>query len=194
LTAHDFADELDHLTDQLTAEGWDEADLGLAGSEIPEHLTGIALRLLISPGRRALLTANWRATHTGTELQGLDPHDPEVSLWRAQADNLPVRVLMEAARAAAQQESHGPLRLLRDAGWTKQPPVTTGPGTHATIFTDPTAPRSAAATYLSALGHFERGPWLITRDDLTPTGGPRPFAHTTPSTPGAVITALALTP
>ncbi|HEV2633554.1 MAG TPA: hypothetical protein VGX23_00315 [Actinocrinis sp.] len=184
----DFADDLDHLTGLLTNDGWEQLDLGLAGPQMPELLTGIGFRLMISPDRRALLTANWRATHASTELQSLDPHDPDATPWRAHADNLPVHVLIAAAHAAtAHLPGSGPFRLLREAGWTKQPPRGTGPGSYATVLSDPAAARSATATYLSAPGYTARGPWLIAR------GGARAFAHTTPTAPGPVITALALT-
>jgi len=190
----DFADHLDRLTDLLTAGGWEQLDLGFAGPEIPEQLTGIGFRLIISPDRRALLTANWRATHASTEFQSLDPHDPDAAAWRAHADNLPVNILIAAAHAAtAQPPGPGPFRLLREAGWTKQPPRATGPDSYATIVSDPAAARSATATYLSAPGYTARGPWLIARDDLTASSGARAFAHTTPTAPGPVIIALALT-
>jgi hypothetical protein len=190
----DFADDLERLTDLLTNDGWEQLDLGLAGLEFPEQLTGIGFRLMISPDRLALLTANWRATHASTELQSLDPHVPDATPWRAHADNLPVTILIAAARAAtAQPPGPGPFRLLREAGWTKQPPRATGQYSYATVLSDPAAARSATATYLNAPGYTERGPWLIARDDLTASGGARAFAHATPSAPGAVITALALT-
>ena len=194
MISRDFADDLDHLTGLLTAGGWEQLDLGLAGPEMPEQLTGIGFRLVISPDRRALLTANWRATHASTEFQSLDPHDPDATPWRAHADNLPVNVLIAAAHAAtAQPPGPGPFRLLREAGWTKQPPRATGPDSYATVVSDPAAARSATATHLSVPGYTERGPWLIARDDLPASGGARAFAHTTPAAPGPVIAALALT-
>lgn len=190
----DFADDLDRLTDLLTAGGWEQLDLGLAGPEMPEQLTGIGFRLMIGPDRRVMLTANWRATHASTEFQSLDPHDPDATPWRALADNLPVNVLIATAHAAiAQPPGPGPFRLLREAALVKQPPRATGAGSYATVVSDPTVARSATATYLSAPGYTERGPWLIARDDLPASGAARAFAHTTPAAPGPVIAALALT-
>lgn len=57
------------------------------------------------------------------------------------------------------------------------------------MFHAPGDARSAAATYLALPGRTERGPWLITRPDLAPDA----TAQASPSTPGPVIAALAVT-
>jgi len=189
----DFAKDLAALTGLLEADGWEQIELGDGVPEASEKLAGISFRLMTSPGRRVLFTANWRATGSSTTFEALDPEDPRIARWRAAAENLPVAILAAAARAATAPPSPGPLPLLRAAGWIKQPPVHTASDIHALRFQDPAAPRSATATYFSGPGRTERGPWLIERDDLAHTEDQRASAHTTPTTPGAVIAALALT-
>ncbi|WP_034261795.1 hypothetical protein [Actinospica robiniae] len=190
----DYAADLDHLTAHLTARGWEAIEAGLEGTDFALQLTGIAYRMLLSPGRRVLLSANWRAEHACTEIQGLDPHNPQIPLWRAQADNLPVHILAAAAEAATEPgESPGPLRLLREAGWTRQQSATAAITLLPVILSDPSGARTAAATYLPTPAGPDHGPWLIVRADVTTTARTRAFAHTSPATPGAVIAALATT-
>lgn len=191
----DYAAELEDLTEHLTARGWEVIETGLDGSDFALHLTGIGLRLMLSPGRRVLLSANWRAEHACTEIQGLDPHSPPIPLWRAQADNLPVSILAAAAEAATEPgESPGPLKLLREAGWTRRQRATGTRTLPPVILYDPRAARTAAATYLPGPEGAAHGPWLIVRADVTTTGRTRAIAHTSPTAPGAVIAALATTP
>jgi hypothetical protein len=54
---------------------------------------------------------------------------------------------------------------------------------------DAAALTARADTFHTVAPYTERGPWLIARDDLPASGG----AHATPTAPGPVIAALALT-
>lgn len=193
MTDTDHADDLYHLTSALTDEGWEEVDLtALLPTEPAIGESGILL--LHSPERRVLLTATWQPTCTVTTLNARDPYNPDLSVWNVHAENLPVSVLLAAARAGTDpSEGPGPYRLLRHAGWTKSDAVRTGPGSHAVIVADPDAARTACATYLSGGEHVVSGPWLIGRDDLASSDGTRAFASASHTAPGRVIAALALT-
>ena len=189
----DHAHELAKLTGALTADGWEPIDLPTPGPDA-ELLAGISFRLLTSPGREILVTANWRETAASTNFARLDPADPRAALWHAEAVNLPVSVLTATARAAlAEPPGPGPVTLLRAAGWLRAPFTDTGGGTGAVVYHDPAGGRWAAANYLHSLARLERGPWLISRDDVATSGGHRAYAHTDPAAPGGVIAALALT-
>lgn len=124
MTPHDPQRELDLLTRALADQGWDRLEEGLTGAGVALPQAGAGYRMLISPARRTLLTATFGPHHTGADLQGLDPRDPEALVWHARAENLPFQVLLAAARAAAGPEpGPGPLRLLREAGWVPPDPV-----------------------------------------------------------------------
>lgn len=190
----DHAEEIKHLTSALTADGWEEIDFGIDHSEFPGVLDGISFRLMTSPGRRILLTANWRATGASTSIMRHNPTDPRTALWHAEAVNLPVSILIAAARAAmSDQPGPGPMARLRAAGWVRQPVIDTGDGIRALGFIAPAGWRWAAAQYIPNRGRLERGPWMISRDDLEPGDGLRAYAHTDAGAPGGVIAALALT-
>jgi len=190
----DYAAELERLTEHLTARGWEEIETGLGGSDFALQLAAIAYRLLLSPGRRVLVSAHWRAEHASTEIQGLDPRNPQAPLWRAVAENFPVEILAAAAEAATVPgESPGPVKLLREAGWTRQQQGAAALTLPPVVLCDPRTARSAAATYLPGPGGAEYGPWVIVRADVTTTGRARALAHTSPTAPGTVIAALATT-
>lgn len=190
----DHAEEIEYLTSILTADGWEEMDFGIDHSEFPGVLDGISFRIMTSPGRRILLTANWRATGASTSIARLNPADPRTALWHAEAVNVPVAVLIAAARASMKdQPGPGPMVRLRAAGWERQRVIDTGDGIRALGFIDPTGQRWAAAQYFPYHGRLERGPWMISRDDLEPGDGLRAYAHTDGGAPGGVIAALALT-
>lgn len=190
----DHAEEIEHFTSTLTADGWEEITLGIDHSEFPGVLDGISFRLMNSPGRRILLTANWRATGASTSIMRHNPADPRTALWHAEAVNLPVNVLIATARAAtSEQPGPGPMARLRAAGWVRQPVLDAGDGVRALGFIDPAGSRWAAAQYIPYRGRLERGPWIISRDDLEPGDGLRAHAHTDSGAPGGVIAALALT-
>lgn len=190
----DHAEELEKLTDLLTGDGWEQIDLGLSGPEATGTLEGISFRLISSPGRQILLTANWRGSGASTSFARLDPDDPRTALWHAEAVNMPINILISTARAAlARPAGPGPMARLGAAGWIRQPPVRAEHGVRALVFRDPAAERWAAAQYLVYQGRLERGPWLIARDDLETARGRRAYAHTDSSAPGTVIAALALT-
>ena len=187
------ADELAELTGALTADGWEPIEPPTTERDA-DRLAGISFRLLTSPGREILVTANWRESAASTSFASLDPADPRTALWHAEAVNLPVSVLTAVARAAlAEPLGPGPVTLLRAAGWLRQPFTDTGHGTSAVVYHDPAGGRWAAANYLRSRGRLERGPWLIARDDVETSGGHRAYAHTDWKSPGGVIAALALT-
>jgi hypothetical protein len=190
----DHAEELKNLTSALAADGWEEIDLGLQAQEIPGILDGISFRLLSSPDRQILLTANWRETGASTNIAHLHPADPRTALWHAEAVNMPVNILITAARAAqAQQRGSGPVARLRAAGWLRQSTVETGGGIRALTFLDPDGGRWASAQYAFHRARLVRGPWLIARDEIETPGARRAYAHTDSTAPGSVIAALALT-
>ncbi|WP_157435812.1 hypothetical protein [Actinospica robiniae] len=190
----DHALELAKLTDLLTAEGWEEIDLELGGSEAVRMLTDISFRLLASPGRRILVTANWRASRASTSIVRLDPADPRAALWHAEATDMPVGILVAACRAAHTGPSGtGPIAHLRAAGWLRGPVLGTDYGTRALILDDPETVRWASLQYLRHRGRLQRGPWIISRADVVTSSGERAHAHTDATAPGAVIAALALT-
>lgn len=190
----DYAVELEDFTDHLAARGWEAIETVLDGVDFALQLTGIDYRMLLSPGRRVLLSTNWRAEHACTVIQDHNPHNPHTPLWRAQADNLPVHILAAAAEAATEpSESSGPLKLPREAGWTRQQRTSAAPTLPPVILLGPCGARSAAATYLPGPAGTERGPWLIVRADVTNTSRTRAFAHASPTAPGRVIAALATT-
>jgi hypothetical protein len=176
----------------LAADGWKEIDLEL---EQPETLLeGIGFRLMHSPDRQILLTANWRATGASTSIVRLQPVDPRAALWHAEAVNLPVEVLLATTRAATGTHTGpGPMMRLRAAGWQQQPVIEIDGGIKALRFIDPAGQRWAAAQHFHHHGRRERGPWMISRDDLEPGDGLRAYAHTDAGAPGCVIAALALT-
>ncbi|WP_034270805.1 hypothetical protein [Actinospica robiniae] len=190
----DHAHELATLTGLLTAEGWEEMDLELGGSEVLRMLTGVSLRLLASPGRQILLTAIWREEKASTSIVRLDGSDPRAALWHVEATDMPVVILYATCRAAvAGPSGTGPIACLRAAGWLQGPVLGTEYGTRALIFDDPDTVRWASAQYRRHDGRLQRGPWIISRADVATSGGERAHAHTDASAPGAVIAALALT-
>lgn len=190
----DHAEEIKNLTRALAADGWEEIDLDLETKENSGLLDGISFRLLTSPDRQILLTANWRETGASTNIAHLNPVDPRTALWHAEAVNMPVSILLAAARAAQRRErGTGPIARLHAAGWSRQPPMDTGAGIRALTFLDPDGGRWAALQYVVHHGRLVRGPWLISRDEIETTGAKRAYAHTDATAPGSVIAALALT-
>lgn len=190
----DHADELAKFTDLLAGEGWEEIDLELDRSETAGMLAGISFRLLASPGRRILVTANWRVSKASTSIVHLDPDNPRAALWHAEATDMPVSILIAACRAALTPPSGiGPIARLRAAGWAQGPVLETDYGARALIFNDPDTPRWASIQYLRHRDRLQRGPWIISRADVATSGGERAHAHTDAAAPGAVIAALALT-
>lgn len=187
--------ELAALAEPLTAEGWRRLDtLPVTGP--PD---GVHVLLITSPVRAVLLSATWRPGHRSTALSVADPDPdrPGALLRGAEAVNLPVPVLLAAARAAEQAPLPGPrlAELLAFAGWTREKPVRTPDGVDDGVLRSPDLTRTATATRLHASGRTEPGPWLIERGDL-PRGGPDhdpARAHAGPATPAAVLAALALT-
>ena len=187
------AEELKTLTNALAADGWEEIDLDLEQPETPGLLDEISFRLITSPDRRILLTANWRATGASTSIARLDPTDPRTALGHAEAVNMPVSVLTAARAATSKPSGSGPMARLRAAGWARQRVIDTGGGIRALGFIHLAGQRWAAAQYFYHRGRLERGLWMISRDDLEPSGGHRAYAHTDAGAPGGVIAALALT-
>jgi hypothetical protein len=116
------------------------------------------------------------------------------SLWRADAANFPVRILAAAARAATAPRTDPPTALLRAAGWQRDPVQHTHHGLRAIPWRGPDGERTATAAYLRSQDRTERGPWLIERPDLPNANhASRAHADASPTAPGAVIAALALT-
>ena len=184
--------ELARFAGALADDGWLQIDLEF---EQPENLLeGIGFRLMHSPDRQILLTANWRSTGASTSIARLDTADLRAALWHAEAVNLPAAVLLATTRAATGlQTGPGPTTRLRAAGWQQQPVIEISPGIKALGFIDPVGRRWAAAQRAYHSGRLHRGPWMISRDDLAPGDGLRAYAHTDADAPGSVIAALALT-
>lgn len=184
MTATDPLALLETLTEELARAGF---------TRDPEPATGAGgatHRLLTSPDGAVHIHATaYRFGELQATLHGLDPRGGHSApAWRAGTAALPASALLQAARAAAEPENAPIEAYLVEAGWDLESCEYEGPRLLEARWADPA--RTRTACYLAPDAPFDPGGWLITRPDSQSA-----HAHldASPTTPAAVIAALALT-